>query len=527
MSVGISIVVSLLLIIANGYFSMSEMALVNASKPLLDHAAEEGDEKAAQVVELQGDSSRFLATIQVVITLMGFFASAAASTNLSDPLASLISGLGVGWLSAIAPVLSPILITLIVSYFSIVIGELVPKRMALSDPEGKAKSVAPVINAFQTIMKPLVWLTSASADGLSKLLRIKQADESVSEDELKYMVSEQEDLSDDEKQMIPDVFDLGDTIAREVMVPRVDVEAVEDTEDILSVLRLMNKTGFSRMPVYHGDIDDVIGIVNIKDLIKPALQARSGAAVETLAGEVADGSLAAGNDASSAHASAAETTAPSVPAGTVPPVGDYIRKALFVPDTKDLVPLLSEMKTSHMQMAVVVDEYGGTAGVVTIEDIVEEIVGEIEDEYDPDNRDISKVGEGEWVVEGTYPIDDAVELGWPIEDSDEYETIAGWLMDELDKIAEKGDVCQVDGWTFRVTKMDGRRIERVYVKAPSTPAEGQATSGGAVAGGSNGAGETGAVGGSGGAGDASRDERTPRGDGRAEGRLDAPRTPMR
>ena len=513
MSVGISIVVSLLLIIANGYFSMSEMALVNASKPLLDHAAEEGDEKAAQVVELQGDSSRFLATIQVVITLMGFFASAAASTNLSDPLASLISGLGVGWLSAIAPVLSPILITLIVSYFSIVIGELVPKRMALSDPEGKAKSVAPVINAFQTIMKPLVWLTSASADGLSKLLRIKQADESVSEDELKYMVSEQEDLSDDEKQMIHDVFDLGDTIAREVMVPRVDVEAVEDTEDILSVLRLMNKTGFSRMPVYHGDIDDVIGIVNIKDLIKPALQARSGAAVETLAGEVADGSLAAGNDGS-AHASAAETTAPSVPAGTVPPVGDYIRKALFVPDTKDLVPLLSEMKTSHMQMAVVVDEYGGTAGVVTIEDIVEEIVGEIEDEYDPDNRDISKVGEGEWVVEGTYPIDDAVELGWPIEDSDEYETIAGWLMDELDKIAEKGDVCQVDGWTFRVTKMDGRRIERVYVKAPSTPAEGQGAAGGAVAG---------AVG----AGDASRDERTPRGGGRAEGRLDAPRTPMR
>ncbi len=433
MSVGISILVSFLLILANGYFSMSEMALVNASRPLLDHDAQEGDKRAQRVVDLQADSNSFLATIQVVITLMGFFASAAASTNLSEPLCEWVEGFGIGWLTAAAPVLAPIVITLIVSYVSIVIGELVPKQMALSDPEAKARAVAPVVQKCQTIMKPLVWLTSVSAKGLAKLMQVKPADDSVSEDEIKYMVSEQEDLSDAEKRMIHDVFDLGDAIAREVMVPRVDVTAVQDTESILEVLKLMNATGYSRMPVYHEDIDQVVGIVNIKDLIKPAL---------------AD-------------------------PGCTDEVKEYVRDAIFVPDTKDLVPLLSEMKARHMQMAVIVDEYGGTAGIVTIEDIVEEIVGEIEDEYDPDDRHIARMSDREWIVEGAYPVDDAIELGWPIEGSDEYETIAGWLMDELDKLAVVGDVCRVDGWTFRVQAMDGRRIARVDVVAPEPAPDGE------------------------------------------------------
>lgn len=432
MSVGISIFVSFLLILANGYFSMSEMALVNASRALLERDADDGDNRAAQAVALQADSSSFLATIQVVITLVGFFASAAASTNLSDPFAGWMSSFGIGWLSVIAPAIAPILITLVVSYVSIVIGELVPKRIALSNPEKTAKSVSGIVLVFQKIMRPLVWLTSASANGLAKLLRIRLADGSVvSEEEIKYMVAEQDDLSEDEKRMIHDVFDLGDAIAREVMVPRVDVTAVADDELITDVLRLMNSTGYSRMPVYHDDIDQVTGIVNIKDLIQPVL---SGSA---------EGKT----------------------------VRDYVRNAIFVPDTKDLVPLLSEMKAQHMQMAIIVDEYGGTAGIVTIEDIVEEIVGEIEDEYDPDNRLISQTAEGEWSVEGAYPVNDAVEMGWPIEDSEEYETLAGWLVDELDKLAVVGDTFEAQGWTFRVQAMDGRRVARIVVKAPEPEPE--------------------------------------------------------
>ena len=437
MGIGISIVVSFILILANGYFSMSEMALVNASKPLLDHDAEEGDRRAARAAALASDSSQFLATIQVAITLVGFFASAMASTNLSDPLTKAVQSWGIGWLSAIAPALSPIVITLIVSYFSIVIGELVPKRIALASPEKMAKSVAGPLSVFRTIMKPLVWLTSTSANGLATLLRIKSADDQqVSEEELKYMVAEQDDLSEDEKRMIHDVFDLGDAIAREVMVPRVDVTAVEDTDAVQDVLKLMNETGYSRMPVYHEDIDQVVGVVNIKDLIAPSLHGNGG-----------------------------------------DPVSKHMRAGLFVPDTKDLVPLLSEMKAKRNQMAIVVDEYGGTAGVITIEDIIEEIVGEIEDEYDPDNRSITQLSDREWVADGAYPTDDAVELGWPIEESDEYETIAGWLMDEVDSLPREGDAYECNGWTFEVQEMDGRRIAKVHVTAPDPSGAADAAAG--------------------------------------------------
>ena len=430
MGVGLSIALSFILIFANGYFSMSEMALVNARKPLLDHEAEEGDRRARIAADLASDPSTFLATIQVAITLVGFFSSAVASTNLSDPFAQWMSSFGIGWLTAIAPVISPILITLAVSYFSIVIGELVPKRMAMADPERISKSVARSLIVFQKIARPLVWLTSASANGLAKLLRIKEVDEGqVSEEEIKYMVAEQEDLSDDEKRMIHDVFELGDTSARQVMVPRVDVTGVEDVLTVAEALAVMNETAYSRLPVYHEDMDQILGVANIKDLIQPVLDGK--------------GSL---------------------------PVTTYMRDCMFVPDTKDLLPLLEEMRAARTQLAIVIDEYGGTAGLVTVEDIVEEIVGEIEDEFDEEEEELTRVSEHEWEVDGTFSIDDAIELGWPIEPSDEYETVAGWLMDEVDQLPETGDTFSEDGWTFTVTSMDGRRIESVHVKAPEAEA---------------------------------------------------------
>ncbi len=426
MGVGLSILLSFVLIFANGYFSMSEMALVNARKPLLDKEADEGDRNAKVAAELASDPSKFLATIQVAITLVGFFSSAVASTNLSDPFAQWMSSFGIGWLSAIAPAISPILITLAVSYFSIVIGELVPKRMAMANPERISKAVSRSLVVFSTIAKPLVWLTSASASGIAKLLHIKEADEGqISEEEIKYIVSEQEDLSDDEKRMIHDVFDLADTAARQVMVPRVDVTGVEDVSTVAQTLAVMNETAYSRLPVYHEDMDQVLGVANIKDLIQPVLDGK--------------GDL---------------------------PITTYMRECMFVPDTKDLLPLLEEMRAGRIQLAVVVDEYGGTAGIVTVEDIVEEIVGEIEDEFDEEEEELTRVNEREWEVDGTFPISDAIDLGWPIEPSDEYETVAGWLMDETDQLPETGDTYEVDGWVFKVTAMDGRRIESVHVTAP-------------------------------------------------------------
>lgn len=431
MGVGVSIVLAFVLILVNGYFSMSEMALVNASKPLLDHDAEEGDRRAKTASDLASDSGSFLATIQVAITLVGFFSSAVASTTLSDPFAAWMSSFGFGWLTAIAPAAAPIIITLIVSYVSIVIGELVPKRIGLSDAEGMAKSVAGPISAFRKIAKPLVWLTQASANGLSALLGIKSADDrqNVSEEEIKYMISEQDTLLDEEKRIIHEVFDLGDAVAREVMVPRVDVTMCEETDTLSDVLSIMRETGFSRVPIYREDLDCIVGIAHIKDLIEPVLAGH---------GDMK--------------------------------VGEVVRDATFVPDTKDILPLLSEMQTAHEQIVVVVDEYGGTAGIITIEDIVEEFVGEIEDEFDPDNKYLTRLSRREWLVDGRFSCDDAIELGWPIEESDDYETVAGWILDMCDSVPDIGEVFERDGYKFKVQSMRGQRISLIRVTGPD-PAE--------------------------------------------------------
>ncbi len=431
MGIFISIVATLLLTLLNGYFSMSEMALTTAKRASLEHDAEKGDKRAALALDLATDSTDFLATIQVAITLVGFFSATVSSNTLSDPLATWIQSFGIAPLSAAAPVASPIIITLIVSYLSIVVGELIPKRIGLSDAEGMAKAVAGTISAFRKLAKPLVCLTQVSANGLSALLGIKSADDrqNVSEEEIKYMVSEQDTLLDEEKRMIHEIFDLGDAVAREVMVPRVDVTMAEDTDTVDEVMGTMRRTGFSRIPVYRDDADCVVGIAHIKDLIGLALGGR-------------------GDE----------------------PVGGHLRDATFVPDTKDILPLLSEMQTAHDQIVVVVDEYGGTAGVITIEDIVEEIVGEIEDEFDPDNKYLTRLSRREWLVDGRLSCEDAAELGWPIEESDEYETIAGWILDICDGVPDIGEVFEAEGYRFRVQSMRGQRISLIRVIAPEESA---------------------------------------------------------
>ena len=430
MEVALSILFTLLLTIANGYFSMSEAALVAAKRAVLEHDADEGDKRAKVALELSGDSGQFLAAIQVAITLVGFFSAMVASTTLSDPLAAWLISLGAP--AGVCNALAPIVITVIVSYVSIVVGELVPKRMALANAEEVSKSVSPFLRGFSHVVAPLVWLTSKSADGLSRLLGVKSADDrqEVSEEEIRYMVTDADELSDKEKSMIHEIFDLGDAIAREVMVPRVDLTAVEDTETLGEVLALMRRTGFSRIPVFHEDIDRIVGVAHIKDLLGPIVD----------------------DDAQNRL------------------VSDFARDPVFVPDTKDIIPLLSEMQQRHDQMAIVVDEYGGTAGVITIEDIVEEVVGEIADEFDPDNKYLTRLSDREWLVDGRFSIDDARDLGWPIEDSEEYETVAGFILELADSVPNPGDSFDVEGYNFLVQSMRGRRIALLRVTAPEPPA---------------------------------------------------------
>lgn len=421
MDIVLSICVTIILTIINGFFSCSEMALVNARRAILELEAEEGDQKSQKTLQLLSDTTQMFATIQVAITLVGFFASAFAATSLSEPLAEFLQSLHVPYTRVIAPVV----ITLVVSYFSIVVGELLPKRIALAYAEPVSKHVVGFLQAFMWLARPVVWVTSWTAEKLSNLFGITALTErqQVTEEEIRYLVTDTPELSEEEKTMIHEIFNLGDTIAREVMIPRVDMKAMPDSSSCQAVLDVMIRTGYSRIPIYHTDVDTIKGVAHIKDLIVPSNE---------------------GKDMSIN-------------------ISEYMREATYVPDSKDIIPLLSEMQSSHEQMVIVVDEYGGTAGIITIEDIVEQVMGEIEDEFDPDNKYLTKLNTHEWLVDGRYSIDDAIELGWPVVDSEGFETIAGFVIDLADKLPKPGDAFYVDGFRFKVQSMRGNRVTMLRV----------------------------------------------------------------
>jgi|GEM_PF-1611107 len=245
----------------------------------------------------------------------------------------------------------------------------------------------------------------------------------VSEEEIIDIVTDNLELLDDEKRMIREIIDLGDMTVHEIMTPRVDMMMAEDTETVRQVIDRMRGTGYSRLPIYHEDSDSIAGIAHIKDLIGPLLEGKEDE-----------------------------------------PVEKFMFEAFFVPETKDVFPLLSEMQTNRQQMAIVVDEYGGTGGLITIEDIVEEIVGEIADETDSDERYLTRLSENEWQVDGRYPCEDAVKLGWPVKTSDDYETVAGWLMDKADFVPQLGDEFEVEGFFFKIQSKRRRRISTIRVK---------------------------------------------------------------
>jgi len=423
-----SILIALILILCNGYFAMSELALISAKRSVLQQRMEEGNtvqaRKAKRALDLAADSDRLLAATQVAITLLSFGASAVAATGFAEPIAGWLRSFNISVLSVAAGPLSVVVITLLISYISLVVGELVPKRIALADAEHTAMLVAGSIIFFERTLKPLVSLMSASTNLVARLLGVKSANDrqQVSEEEIKYLVTEQPSLLDEEKRMIHEIFDLGDTVAREIMTPRVDIISIEDTATVGQTINRMRGTGYSRIPVIHGSLDQIVGIVMLKDLLAPLADDRA-----------------------------------------EEPVADYMRQALCVPETKDILPLLGEMQTSHQQIVLVVDEYGGTAGIISAEDIVEEIVGEIADEYDPDNKFQTQLSENEWLIDGRFPTNDARELGLPVEDDDDYETIAGWLMDVIDEVPKVGDSFDIKGFTFKVQSMRRHRISMLRV----------------------------------------------------------------
>ncbi len=427
------------LVLVNAYFAAAEIALVSARKAMLTAAAEEGSAGAAAALRLRADPSRLLATVQIGITLVGFMASAAAAVTFGAALEAWIRRLPVPGAAAIAGSASVVFVTLAVSFVTLVLGELTPKRIGLRYAERVAGGVSRPLTFLAAVAAPAVWLLSASSDAVIWLLRVETGGRpEVSEEEIRLLVTEQGSLLDEEKRMIHEIFELGDTVAREIMVPRVDAIMLSDDASVADSLGVFRRTGFSRLPVYHEDPDRIVGLLLLKDIV----------------------------------------------VGTSPedfekaPVADVMRPPYFVPETKSILGMLSEMRATRNHMAVVVDEYGGTAGIVTIEDIVEEVVGEIADEFDRDRQYVRRISDAESVVDGRLPVEDARDLlGLDVPESEDYDTLAGWVLAELGHIPASGESVTTEaGWRVRVAAVRRRRIVRVTVTAPA-PAAGGGTEG--------------------------------------------------
>jgi len=427
-----------ILIALNGYFAAAEIALVTARRSALQSAADKGSAGARAALRLLDDPNRLLSTISAAITLVGFFAASASAVTFEKPLADLLRSAGISWMTPVASGVAIVIVTIVITYLTLVFGELAPKRLGLQRSERVAMAVALPVTWLSAAMTPIVWVLGRSTDVIARLLGVRAGGDAqgVTEEEIKLLVRDQGTLLEEEKRMIREVLEIGDTVAREIMVPRVDVAMIEDTSSVGDALPYFRRTGFSRVPVFHDDPDSVVGVALLKDLIEPIASGR------------ASGLLV-----------------------------DHARPPLFVPETKPILDLLQEMRASHNHLVVVVDEHGGTAGIVTIEDIVEEIVGEIDDEYDRDRRYIEAVSDGVWVVDGRLPIEDANEdLGACVPESDEYDTLAGWVLSELGHIPVVGERVSSEGADLRVEAVRRRRIARLRVtkKSSSHGAEGGA-----------------------------------------------------
>ena len=426
----------LVLVAINGYFAAAEIALVSARRAVIKMEADEGSPRARAVLRLTEDPSRFLAAIQVGITLVGFGASATAAVTLAQPVGTWLRSLGVPWVTTIASGLAVFLVTVVISYVTLVFGELAPKRLGLQRAEGVAKAVAGPIGVLQKATSPLIWLLSHSTDAAARLLGVRPGSvrPGVTEEEIKLLVTEQGTLLEDEKRMIHEIFELGDMVAKEIMVPRVDVASLADDTTMAEAIEAFRTSGYSRMPVYREDVDTIVGIAMLKDLVGPAAEGRMDE-----------------------------------------PIANHLRPAVFVPETKPILVMLKDMQDAHNHLAIVVDEYGGTAGLVTIEDIVEEIIGEISDEFDRERRYITTLGPNEWIVDGLLSVHEANEtLGWDLPLSDEYETVAGWVLFELGEIPAGGEVVRRHDLVVKVETVRHRRIARLRVSMTGDAADASA-----------------------------------------------------
>jgi putative hemolysin len=414
----LSLALVLLFVLIGGVFSASELALVSLRDAQVRRMAE-ADRRGERVARLRGDSNRFLSAVQIGVTLAGFFSAAYGGSTLSGPLGAVLIGWGLP--EGAAGTVAFVLVTIAISYLSLVLGELVPKRLALQRPEAVARSVAPMLDRVAGLFRPLIWLLGRSTNAVVRLLGLdpRASDDDVSADELRDMVRTHRGLGAEQRRVLGDVFGAAGLSVGSAMIPRTEVEFLDSGTTVGDAARDVLRRAHSRYPVIASDVDDVVGVVHVRDLLTALL---------------------------------------TDPLSEQQEVRRIARPVPMLPTGKPLLEALSELRAQRAHLAVVVDEYGGTDGIVTMEDILEELVGDIEDEYDPQARPASD-SEFDGLLHREELADRS---GIEIPDGP-YETLAGFVQTRLGRIPQPGDAVRYGGHRFTVTEMDGMRVARVRV----------------------------------------------------------------
>ncbi|MCI1984457.1 MAG: hemolysin family protein [Bifidobacteriaceae bacterium] len=424
MSLWLNILLILIFMLIGSVFSGTELALVSLRGSQIEQMEQE-DVRGARVAKVAHDPNRFLSAVQIGITVTGFLSASFGASSIAPFLIPVLEGWGVS--TNLASVLTTIILTIVISYVSIVISELVPKRIALQQTERIARAVVPAIDTFATICTPFIWLLGKSTNGLVRLLGFdpNETESEVSDDELRVLVSTNTRIGQEERVILDDVFDASETTVSEVMRPRADVTFLEGSQTIAEAAAEVHDKPYSRYPVIGEDFDNVLGFVHVRDLL----------------------------DVRDNHAKT---------------VADVTREGISLPGTSRLLPSLSLLRKRGIHLAIVIDEYGGTDGIVTLEDMTEELIGDIRDEYDLPEMDTANgsafVG-GVATVDGGMTIEDFADLtGIELEDGP-YETVAGYFLAHTGVMAKVGDVLHQDaGYDMVVTEVDGRRIQTIEIR---------------------------------------------------------------
>lgn len=417
----VSIAIVLGLIALGGIFVAAEIALISLRESQVKQLAAKG-KRGLRVSKLTANPNRFLASVQVGITLCGFLSAALGAEQLGQYVIPQLEKFGISTQSS--EILSIIGITLVIAYISLVFGELIPKRLALHKSESIAMATSLLIDQVAKVFRPVIWLLSNSTELIMKLFGVNSNSErnQISEVELMDLVTGHADLTKEEREIVEEVFNASDRLIHEIMVPRTEVDFLDASLSISQARKIAVELAHSRYPVVRGSSDEVIGFLHVRDLLNPKLDDESITILE------------------------------------------LIRNILFLPGTKGVLPALTEMQAKRQHIAIVLDEYGGTDGIVTLENLVECLIGEIHDEYDlHESENTFEKRTGDLELDGLISLEELQEVSGVTLPEGPYETLSGFVMHYLGRIAQVNDVIRINGARFTIISMQGKRVGQILL----------------------------------------------------------------